>query len=195
MKFTKYKYIKLDNNKDYNILKFTIYSFIRINKFVVCSLLILLMLVQCNKGNGTDYKENYNSRVLLLFLTRNTPNPQEKCIEASASAGKCLYVAKDKSPLATFATEEVYSANVLGLTINQFLSTYSDYCNKVIASSTYKNYSEEAKACNFSCQKEYWDKKSLEVCSATNTTDLFKGISSGTIDCIKNCLKVTNNRF
>lgn len=161
--------------------------------YLIFIFFILLFLSNCSKGNGTDYKENYESRVLLLYLVRATPDPQGKCVEASTSAGKCIYVAKDKLSAATFLSEEAYSATILGMGIQTNTSTYAEFCTQNLVSATYKNYSEEAKTCNFSCQKEYWDKQSTETCSATNTQDLFKGMASGTITCIKNCLKVTNN--
>ncbi|MCB1176505.1 MAG: hypothetical protein KDK36_02895, partial [Leptospiraceae bacterium] len=148
----------------------------------------------CSEGNGTDYKENYELRVWLLHLSKTTADPKATCLEMSASAGKCIYVASDKSSLASLTTEEVYSSAILGATIGTSPTTYSDYCDSYIVSSSFNNYSDEAKVCNMNCQKTHWDSQSTTTCSATTTSNQFKALSSGIITCIKNCFQVTNNQ-
>lgn len=167
------------------------------NILVACAYMCttLLLFTKCAQ-KGIEYKENYEKYTWLMFLTRPTPNPQGKCEEMSQSAGSCLWQATDKPFLPPFITEEIYSANVLKLLANSDanISTYKEFCEIYLQSSTFKDWSESSKECFIKCNKDYWDTViRIEDCNKKTTEEHFKGISSGIRACTLDCFRVTSN--
>lgn len=164
--------------------------------YTIIYYITILSFANCIQ-KGVEYQKNYETYTWLMFLSRPTPNPQGKCEEMSQRAGSCLWLATDKPAfLPPFITEEIYSANILKILANSNsnISTYKEFCEFYLQSTTFKDWSNAAKECFMKCQKDYWGTlHRLEECNKKNTEDLLKGIQSGVRVCSLNCFRVTSN--
>ncbi len=163
--------------------------------YVNLYIIFILFFTSCVQ-KGVDYQKNYENYTWIMFLIRPTPNPQTKCEEMSKSAGSCLWQATDKPFLPPSITEEIYNANVLKLLAGSDanISTYKEFCEIYLQSSTFKDWSESSKECFIKCNKDYWDTViRIEDCNKKTTEELLKGIQFGTGACTSNCFRVTSN--
>lgn len=159
-------------------------------KFIIFLIFLVFNCIQ----EGKDYKKNYETTAILLYLTKAPPNPQAKCEESAKVAGSCLFQASDKPLLPAFITEEYYASNLIGSTPAGGTDSYKNYCETSLKSESLKDWSESARECLFGCQKAYWDTVvRLEDCPKKTTEALLKGQGPGTTVCITKCFRVTNN--
>lgn len=148
-------------------------------------IIILLMLFIFNCGNSNEnYQKEYDTRVLLVFLT--TPDPEKECVTSMQKALDCL-----KS--ATSSPAPIINETTLSLIFSgNKQNTYTNYCTATLASDTYKNTSKAGKECIMKCNTNYWqDRTNRNICTDSFTSQL-NGMADGTKLCTANCFKLNN---
>ncbi|MCE9499966.1 MAG: hypothetical protein K8R21_05640, partial [Leptospira sp.] len=137
-------------------------------KFYLIISIAVVSLLFCSKNK--DFDKEYNDRVLLIYLTLAQPNAKQACINMNNSELTCLKLATQfpLSPLPV--TEATLSGLFSG---SATVTTFSAFCDTILSSQGFKNFSERTKECLMNCNKTFWDTRASKgVCGDTFTVQV-----------------------
>lgn len=161
---------------------------------VVPALLLLFYLGMLNNCQESgNYQNQYNARVILIELLNQMQanSPSQVCLTLQDSKAACLSQSLNPPVATTEASLSEYYAVQIDPTAK--VSSYSSYCQLLLQSSDFSNYTDQAKICALNCQNTYW--KSQNSCSSETFATLWNNLSkdSSYQGCISNCFSLTNN--
>lgn len=166
-------------------------------KFLTNISLILILVItsltqnSCRDENE-DADEKFQRESILTFLVLPRFEPIASCRNAYIEAEVCLSESRS-FPLVT-ANEQTISA----VFSNGSVQNYTDLCNQTKVSQTFRNYTDQAFACNFNCQSSYWrtlSSSNLTFCTSNTFSDLWTNSvnDAGLRRCIQSCFQITGS--
>jgi hypothetical protein len=150
------------------------------------------VFLNCAKDDETkDYQRNYVLKVLYDQATKPKPNATQACVNSFTSAQNCLAVS---TPTIT------EPALLLSLNPTTRFTTYQSAC----ANNSYLfplspdfqlNISESARECFFKCDSSYFNTRINQNLCNTSVQAILSGLGTdtGTSNCRRNCVSVSNN--
>jgi hypothetical protein len=159
--------------------------------FVLTILLISVIFENCNTENKNP-DETFRNQAILSYLILPKYNAITSCKLAYDESEKCL------GESLQFPLPIVNETTLSTVFSSGKLTNYKDLCESTRTSNTFKNFTDQAFACNFNCQTEYWKSlytNNLSTCFTRTFVSLWNESlnDKGLVKCIQSCYRVTGN--
>ena len=166
-------------------------SSLTLRSFVSLTLSFFVFLHCAKEDETKDYQRTYTLKVIYDLATKPKPNATQACVDSFTAAQNCIAVT---TPTIT-ETTLLFSLNP-----TTRYTTYQTSCvnNSYIfplSPDFQQSISESARECFFRCDASYFNtRRNQNLCNSSIQTILTGlGTDTGTSNCRRNCVSVSNN--
>ncbi len=162
------------------------------NLFIFMYFFTFILFFENCKTEDKNPDETFQNQAILSYLVLPKYNAIDSCKSAYDESEKCL------GESLQFPLPIINEASLSTVFSSGKFTTYKELCESSRTSTTFKNFTDQAFACNFNCQTDYWKSvynNNLSACFSRTFTSLWNESlnDSGLSKCIKSCYKVTGN--
>ena len=150
------------------------------------------ILTLSSATEDTDPDEEFQDQAIFSYILNSNTYPIPSCEESYREAFTCSSVSQG------FPIPIVNEAVLSSVFTTGQENNFNQLCSNQRTNEIYKNFSDRAFACNFRCQKSYWNSKSTESdCASQNFDNLITGSlhDLNTKSCIDSYIRVTGNTY